>query len=82
MAAKKHMEGRIIVCLLLFYTIATAFQLYHGSHMMYEMRRRKLEPTLLQTQGIFNLPHHICIQELSFDDAVSYTQWGNGLQHS
>ena len=34
--------------------------LVHGSDMMYEMRRRgKPEPTLLSTQGIFNLPHHI-----------------------
>ena len=29
--------------------------------MMYEMRRRKLEPTLLLTQRIFNLPYHIRI---------------------
>ena len=38
----------------LFYTIAIVFQLYHGGDKMYEMRRRKPEPTLLQ---IFNLPH-------------------------
>ena len=81
---------------LLFYSIATVFQLYHGSDvmyerwegespmlvvvlrhsnsisviswhwydMMYEMRTRKPEPTLLPstllpTEGIFNLPHHI-----------------------
>ena len=44
------------VCLL-FCTIATIFQLYHDGDMMYEMRTRKPEPTLLQTQGIFNLPH-------------------------
>ena len=51
---------------------------------MYEMRRRKPEPTLLLTQGIFNLPHHIGMvrEELAFDDGVSYTQRGNGLQHS
>ena len=36
-----------IVCLL---AIATVFQLYHGGDMMYEMRRRKPEPTLLSTQ--------------------------------
>ena len=40
------------------YAIATVFQLYNGSDMMYEMRRRKLEPTLLPTQEILNLPHH------------------------
>ena len=45
------------VCL--FYTIVTLFQLHHGDDMMYEMRRRKPEPTLLPIQGIFNLPHHI-----------------------
>ena len=44
------------VCL--FCTIATVLQLYHGSDMIYEMRKRKSEPTILQTQGIFNLPHH------------------------
>ena len=51
---------------------------------MYEMRRRKPEPTLLPTQGIFDHPHHISMvgEELTFDDAVSYTQWGNGLQHN
>ena len=38
---------------------ATVFQLYHGGDMMYEMKRRKPEPTLLPTQGIFNLSHHI-----------------------
>ena len=45
-----------LYCLLLFYAIATIFQLYHGGDMMYEMSRRKPEPTLLLTQGIFNLP--------------------------
>ena len=48
--------------------------------MMYEMRRRRRKPecTLLQTEGIFNLPHHICMacEELAFDDTVSYTQRG------
>ena len=47
-------------CLLLFDTIATVFQLYHGGDMMYEMKEeKKKHPTLLPTQGIFNLPHHI-----------------------
>ena len=51
--------------------------------MMYEMRR-KLEPTFLLIQGIFNLPHHIGMvwEELAFDDtvtSVSYAQWGNGI---
>ena len=47
--------------------------------MMYEMRRQP-EPTLLPTQGIFNLQHHMGMvwEELVFDDAVSstYTKWG------
>ena len=49
------------VCLLFSYAIATEFQLYHGSDMMYEMRRTKPEATLLPNQGICNpLPsHHI-----------------------
>ena len=44
---------------LLLYAIATIFQLYIGSDMMYKMRRRKPEPTPLATQGHFNLPHHV-----------------------
>ena len=44
--------------LLLFYAIARAFQLYHGSDMIYETRK-KPDPTLLLTQGIFNLPCHV-----------------------
>ena len=69
--------------LLLFYAIATLFQLYLGSAQMYEMSRRKPKPTLLLTQGIFNLPRHIGMvcEEVAFDDAISYTQWGNGLQY-
>ena len=61
-----------IVCLL-FYAIETVFQLHSGSDMMYEMRR-KPEPTLVPTQGIFNLPDHIGMvwEELVFDDDVSY----------
>ena len=44
--------------------------------MMYEMSRRKSEPILLLTQGIFNHPHLIgmVLEELAFDDTVSYTQ--------
>ena len=73
----------ISVDLFCFFAIATIFQLYHGSDTMYDMRRRKSEPTFLLTQWIFNLPHHIGMirEELAFDDALSYTQWGNGLQH-
>ena len=54
------------------------------SDMLYEMRRRKPDPTLLLTHGIFNLVHHIGMvwEELAFDDAVSYTQQGNGLQYT
>ena len=50
---------------------------------MYAMRR-KPEPTLLPAPGIVNLPHHIDMVwvELAIDDAVSYTQQGNWLQHS
>ena len=73
----------VLFCfLLLFYTIATIFKLYLGSDMMCEMRR-KPEQTLLPTQVISDLPHHIGMvsEELAFDDCVSYTQWGNGLQH-
>ena len=64
--------------------MATVFQLYVGGDVIYEMHRRKPEPTLFLTQGIFNLPHHIGIvlEELAFDDAVGYTQQGNGLLHS
>ena len=61
----------------LFYAIETVFQLYHGDDMMYELSRKKPDPTLLLTQGIFNLPH-----QLAIDDAVSYTKRRNRLQHS
>ena len=72
------------VWLLLFYAMATLFQLHHGGDMAYEMRSRKLKPTLLLTQGIFNFPYHIGMvwEELAFYDAVSYTHQGIGLQHS
>ena len=51
-----------LVCLL-FYAIATLFQLYHNSDAVNEMRRRKPEPTLLLTKEIVNLPHHIGMYE-------------------
>ena len=47
----------LFVCL--FYTIAIVFQLYHGGDMMYAMTKGKGKPTLIPTQGIFNLPHDI-----------------------
>ena len=70
--------------LLLFYTIATAFQLYIGSYMMYEMKVRKPKLTLLPTQGIYNLPHYVVMvrEELAFHDAISCTQRGNELLHN
>ena len=52
-----HGCGKSPVCL--FYAIATVFQSYHGGDLVCEMRRRKPEPTLLSTYGIFKLPHHI-----------------------
>ena len=33
------------------------FQLYYGGDKMHEMKRKQ-EPTLVLTQGIFKLPHH------------------------
>ena len=52
--------------------------------MMYEMRMKKPKQTLLPTQRIFNLIHHIGMvrEELAFDDAESYIQRGKGLQNS
>ena len=51
--------------------------------MMFEMRRRKPEPSLLllPIRGIFNLPQQIGIlcEDLAFDDAESLTQMGNGI---
>ena len=72
----KHIMIKYIVGLLLFYAIATVLQLYPRIDMMYEMRRINTDPTLLPTQGIFNLRHHISmvLEELPFDDVVSYTQ--------
>ena len=77
-----EVEG-LFVYLLLFYAIATAFQLNHDGKMMYEKRRRNPKPTLLPTQENFNFPHHIGLvwEELAFDDTTSYTQQENGLQH-
>ena len=58
-----HVQGKVsshdalemhllpVVCLLV-HAIATVFQLYHVSDMTYEMRR-KSEPTLVLTEGIF-----------------------------
>ena len=39
--------------------------------MMYEMRRKKPEPTILLTQGILNLSHHIGMvwEQLAFDES-------------
>ena len=73
----------MFVGLLLFYAIATVFLVHQGGNMMYEMKS-KPEPTLLLTQEIFNLLHHVGMvgEELAFDDAVSYMQQGNGLQQS
>ena len=64
----------------MFYAITTIFQLNLGGDMMYEMSRRKPEPTFLAIQGIFNLLHHLSMiwEELGFSDTVSYAQWGNG----
>ena len=57
----------------MFYTIERVVQLYHGGDMMPEMRRRKPEPTLLPTERIFNLPHHIDMvrEERAFVDVVA-----------
>ena len=55
-----------------------------GGDTMYEMRRRKPDPTLLLTQGTFSLAHHtgLVLEELAFDDALDlhYTQQVKGLQ--
>ena len=85
-----HTHGDFIVLLhrefvcLLFYTIVTVFKLYLCDDMMDEMRRRKPVSTLLPTQGILNLPHHIGLicEELASDDAVSYTQRGDGFPNT
>ena len=52
--------------------------------MMYEMWRIKPELTPFLTQGIFYLQDHTDMvwEELAFDEAILYTQQGNGLQDS
>ena len=42
----------LTICLLLFYAIATLFQLYHRSEMINEMMRGKPKPALLPIQWI------------------------------
>ena len=44
--------------------------------MMFEIRTRKPERTLLPTEGIFNLPHHVGLvwEELAFDDTVIHSR--------
>ena len=83
---KKYIRKAVKYCfaLLLFDAIATVLQLYLGGDMMYKIRRGKPEPTLLSMQEVFSFPHRIGMvcEELAFGDAMSYTQWGNGLQHS
>ena len=80
------MRDEEVFVLLLFYGIATVCQLYLGHDMMNEMTMRKPEPTILLTQGIINIQHHIgmVLEELAFGNTVSYAQWGNRfrLQHS
>ena len=51
------------------------------SRRLYDVWDEEPEPTLLPTQAIFNLPHHIGMveDELAFDDYASYAQWGDGL---
>ena len=75
----------MFVCLLLFYAVATLFQLYHDSDIMYEMRQRKARVYTFTYSQDLSPPtpykHRVC-QELAFDDAVSYTQWRSKLQHS
>ena len=64
----------IYIVSLLFYTIATVFQLYHADDMIYEMTRRKPKTKPLLTHEIFNLPHHTGItwEKLAFDAAAIY----------
>ena len=51
---------RTCICLLVVVLqISTVLQLYYWGDMMYEIRRKKSESTLLLTKGIFNLSHHI-----------------------
>ena len=57
----------VVVSSVLFYIIATVFQLNLGGDMTYGMRR-KPEPTILPIRGIFYLLPHIGIvgEELTF----------------
>ena len=52
-ATSKVISGQVetCVCLLLCDATAILFQWYHGGDMMYEMRRRTPEPTLLLTMA-------------------------------
>ena len=79
----KRIHDISLFCLLLFYAIATVFQLHHGSDMTYEVGWKKSEPTFLLTQRIFNLPHHTYMvwEELVFDDAISFTVWEGIAAH-
>ena len=62
--------------LMLFHATGTVFQCYIGDDMVYELRKRKPESSILSIQGIFNLLHHIGTvwEKLAFDDAVNYAQ--------
>ena len=55
---KEESEGKGAVCWLLFYAIATIGQLCYDGDMMYEMRRRKPEHTLLATRAFVPLIPH------------------------
>ena len=58
---------------MLLYTMATVFQLYLGGDMMYEMRS-KPESTLLPTQLILNIPHHIGMHIIGFHGNDRYRE--------
>ena len=76
--ASLHGCGPNLVCL--FYAITTVFQWYRGGDMMRwdEMRRRNPKPTLLPTEGVFNLLHYV--GRLERNDTVSYTRrWKSKL---
>ena len=76
-----HSCGTNMICF--FHAIATIFQLYHGTDMVWD-EKEKTQAYILMNQGIFNTPHHIGMvwEELAFDDTVIYRQRGNGLHHS
>ena len=79
-----NLDYACFVCLFLFNALAIVFWLYLGGDVIYVITGGKPGRTLLSTQGIFNLSPHVGMvwEELVFDDAVSYTQKGNGLQQS